>query len=188
MNDDVIIRLIRDGDTGAYARIVEKYHKNLLAFIYRLVRDPLLTEDIGQEVFLSAYKSISRFDLEAGTPFVAWLYIIARNRCITELRARGCVKLLKIEEFTQLPGAGEMADETLIRHEGMQRMETLLSQLPEPFRATILKSLHGASLKEIADECGIPLSTVKSRLFRAKERIRQLMNGYTGGVSHEPRI
>jgi RNA polymerase sigma-70 factor (ECF subfamily) len=85
MNDNTIIRLIQDGKIDAYARLVQKYHKNLLSFIYRLVRDPNITEDIGQEVFLSAYKSLAGFNTEKGTPFSAWLFVIARNKCVNYL-------------------------------------------------------------------------------------------------------
>ena len=188
MNDNTIIRLVRDGNTEAFAQLVQKYHKKLLSFIYRLVKDPQLTEDIGQEVFLSAYKSLSKFDPEMGTPFVAWLYIIARNRCISDMRTQKKIKSTPIEDFHQLPGAEDTAEKALIRHEGVQALNSSLDHLPEPFRTTIMKSLQGSSLNEIASECGIPISTVKSRLFRAKEKIKQLMNLYVGGVSHERRI
>jgi RNA polymerase sigma-70 factor, ECF subfamily len=188
MNDNTIVRLIQNGNTEAFTRLVEKYHRNILSFIYRLVRDPHRTEDIGQEVFLSVYKSLSKFDPEAGTPFVAWLYIIARNRCISEMRSREIGKRMQSDEFHQIPGAEGTAEESLIRHELSQALAESLEQLPEPFRTTLVKSLQGASLHDIARECGIPQATVKTRLFRAKEKIKQLMNGYIGGVGHEPRI
>ncbi len=188
MNDNAIIRLIQNGNAEAFADLVQKYHKNLLAFIYRLVRDPHLTEDIGQEVFLSIYKSLPKFEPESGTPFVAWLYIIARNRCISELRIREKAECVQIEDFHWITGAGDSAEEALIRHEGLRALAASLEQLPEPFRTTIIKSLQGASLHEIANECGIPQSTVKSRLFRAKEKIKRLMNECAGGVGHERRI
>lgn len=188
MNDNTIIRLIRNGNTEAFSQLVQKYHKNLLGFIYRLVRDPHITEDIGQEVFLSAYKSLSKFDPEMGTPFVAWLYIIARNRCVSHLRTHQGVRNLQIEEYQHLTGVENTAEDELIRHEGLQVLHASLEELPEPFRTTIIKSLQGASLNEIACEYGIPLSTVKSRLVRAKEKIKQIMNIYSGGISHERRI
>jgi len=188
MNDNAIIRLVLDGKAEAFAKLVQKYHKNLLSFIYRLVKDPQLTEDIGQEVFLSAYKSLSKFDPEMGTPFVAWLYIIARNRCISDMRVRKKIKSTPIEDFHHLPDAEDTAEKALIRHEGVQALNASLDHLPEPFRKTIVKSLQGLSLDEIAGELGIAQSTVKSRLFRAKEKIRELMNDYTGGVGNERRI
>lgn len=188
MNDNTIIRLIQDGKTEAYARLVQKYHKNLLAFIYRLIRDPHLTEDIGQDVFLAAYKSLSKFDPEMGTPFVAWLYIIARNRCVSYLRTRQIMRNVPIDEHEYLPSPEDTAEDELIRQENLRLLTVSLEQLPEPFKTTIMKSLQGASLNEIACEYGIPLSTVKSRLFRAKEKIKQLMNIYIGGISHGRRI
>ena len=188
MNDNTIIRLIQEGKTDVYADLVQKYHKNLLSFIYRFIRDPHLTEDIGQEVFLSAYKSLSKFDTEAGTPFAAWLFIIARNRCINYLRDHHIVKNVPIDEHKYLPVSEDTAEEELIRNEDLRMLTTSLEQLPEPFKTTIIKSLQGVSLNEIACEYGIPLSTVKSRLFRAKTKIRQLMNIYVGGLSHERKI
>jgi len=188
MNDNTIIRSVQEGNTEAFARLVQKYHQKLLAFIYRLVKDPQLTEDIGQEVFLSAYKSLSKFDTERGTPFVAWLYIIARNRCVSYLRTHKGVKKAVIDDYQQLPGSEDTAEEALIRYEGLQALTASLEELPEPFRTTIIKSIQGASLHELSCEYGIPISTVKSHLFRAKEKIKQLMNIYAGGVSHERRI
>jgi RNA polymerase sigma-70 factor (ECF subfamily) len=188
MNDNTIIRLIQDGKIDAYARLVEKYHKNLLSFIYRLVRDPHITEDIGQEVFLSSYKSISGFDTEKGTPFVAWLFVIARNKCINYLRDHKIVKNVPVDEHQNLPVSNDDAEEALIRHEDLRILTASLKQLPEPFRQTIMKSLEGASMDEIAREFGIPLPTVKTRLLRARAKIKKLMNIYVGGVGHERKI
>lgn len=188
MNDNAIIRLIQGGDVDAFAQLVQKYHKNLLAFIYRIVRDPHLSEDIGQEVFLDVYKSLSKFDPEMGTPFSAWLYVSARNRCISELRKRGRTESVPLEDYHIITGAEDSAEEALIRQEGLDALAASLEQLPEPFRKTLVKSLQGASLNEIACQCGISRATVKTRLFRAKEKMKQLMKEYVGGVGHERRI
>ena len=188
MNDNDIIKRVRSGEVDAFAQLVQKYHKNLLAFIYRLVRDPHLAEDIGQEVFLDVYKSLSKFDPETGTPFSAWLYISARNRCISELRKRGRAESVPLEDFHITTTAEYSAEAALIDHEDRQALATSLEQLPEPFRITMIRSLQGASLNEIALQCGITQATVKTRLFRAKEKLKQLMKGYVGGVGHERRV
>ena len=188
MNDNATIRLIQSGDVDAFAHLVQKYHKHLLSFIHRLVRDPHLSEDIGQEVFLDIYKSLPKFDPEMGTPFSAWLYISARNRCISELRKLGRREFVPLEDYHSITGFEDSAEEALIRHEGRQILVASLEQLPEPFRTTMLKSLQGASMNEIACQGGISLATVKSRLFRSKEKLKQLMKEYVGGVCHEPRI
>lgn len=188
MNDNAIIRLIQNGNVDAFAQLVQKYHRNLLAFIYRFVRDPHLTEDIGQEVFLDVYKSLAKFDPETGTPFSAWLYISARNRCISELRKRGRTEIVPLEDYHITADSADSAEERLIGHEGRQALAASLEQLPEPFRTTLVKSLQGASLHEIACQCGIAPATVKTRLFRAREKMKLLMKEYVGGICHEPRI
>jgi RNA polymerase sigma-70 factor, ECF subfamily len=88
MDDIEIINNIQEGNSESFSLIVDKYHKQLLNFIYRLMRDEQIVEDIGQEVFLSIYKSIRAFNLQRGVPFSAWLFITARNRCISELRKK----------------------------------------------------------------------------------------------------
>lgn len=188
MDDYPTIRRIQNGDADAFAVLVRKYHRELLCFIYRLVRDRHLAEDIGQDVFLDVYKSLPRFNPDRGTPFVAWLYIAARNRCVSELRRRGRMECVPVEEFHHIAAAGKTAEAALIGHEERQAMNDSLARLPEPFRSTILMSLTGASIDDIADRYGIPRATVKSRLYRARERIKELLKGYCGGVGHERRI
>lgn len=185
MNDNAIIRLIQNGNVDAFAELVQKYHPNLLAFIYRLVRDPHLTEDIGQEVFLEVYKSLPRFDPDRGTPFSAWLFISARNRCISELRKRGRTESVPLEDFHLVTSATDSAEALLISREAEQAVAASLQQLPEPFRTTLFQSLQGASLHEIAEQFRVTPATVKTRLFRAKERMKLLLKEYMGGVCHE---
>ena len=88
MDDTEIIKNVQAGNNESFSIIVERYHRHLLNFIYRLLGDPQVVEDIGQEVFLSVYKSIRNFDVNRGIPFSAWLFITARNRCISELRKK----------------------------------------------------------------------------------------------------
>jgi RNA polymerase sigma-70 factor (ECF subfamily) len=188
MDDYRIIKLIQEGDVDAYALLVRKYHRNLLAFIFRIVGDSDFAEDIGQEVFLNVYKELPRFDMERGTPFAAWLYIIARNQCVSGLRKQGRTVLMSDEQFQQLASAEESAETALIRQEQQEALAATLTDLPEPFRTTILMSLNGASLDEIAVKCCVPLATVKTRLFRAREKIKFLLKEHFGGVSHERKI
>jgi len=188
MDDDQIIRRVRDGEVDAYALLVRKYHGDLLAFVFRIVRDRHLAEDIGQEVFLEVYRSLSRFDSDRGTPFGAWLFICARNRCVSELRSRGRREVVPAEEFPHLSDCRDTAETVLLDHEQRQALYASLARLPEPFRSTIVMSLRGDSLEDIALRCGVPRSTVKSRLFRARERLKLFLRGYFGGVGYERRV
>lgn len=98
VEDFDIIKRVQNGDVESFSLLVEKYHKRLLNFIHRLVADERIVEDIGQEVFVSVYKSIVNYDLQRGTPFSAWLFIIARNRCISELRKNRDRSFVSIDE------------------------------------------------------------------------------------------
>lgn len=188
MDDQTIIRRIRNGEVKAYAVLVRKYHRQLLAFIFRLVGDAHLAEDIGQEVFLKAYTKLPDFEPERGVPFAAWLYIIARNQCISELRRRARRRTLPEEHLQHLPASGKSPEEALCKREELAALAATVADLPEPFRTTILMSLHGASLEEIAERCGVAPATVKTRLFRARAKIKLLLKVYLGGAAHEKRI
>ncbi len=185
MEDLKIIEKIRHGDVGAYALLVEKYHRQLLTFIYRMVRDEQMVEDIGQEVFFAVYKSLNDFDERKRTPFSAWLFIAARNRCISVLRERLREKRDGLEEIAALPDGTQSAEDMLLDQERMAAVTAALGQVPEPFRKTILMSLEGNSIEDIANTEGITIGTVKSRLFRGRERMRQLVIEFFGEKDHE---
>lgn len=184
MDDQNIIKRIRDGDSEAYAVLVRKYHKDLLRFIHRIVRDPHLAEDIGQEVFLDAYKALPRFDQDRGTPFMAWLYVMARNRCVSVLRKRGKITMVPVEDAPDLAGDGPSLEESVVGREEREALATSIEELDEPFRSTIILSLQGELLEDIACRFGVPTATVKTRLFRAREKLRRLITASFGGVCH----
>lgn len=185
MEDNQVIRRIRNGDTDAFSILVERYHERLLNFIFRLVRDERIVEDIGQEVFFEIYKSLQGFDESRGTPFSAWLFIAARNRCISELRKKNASGALSLEEIGELAGDDRSAEALLMEHERSEALRLSLEGLAKPFREPLLMSLRGCTLKEISRACAISPGTVKSRLFRAKERIKILIARRLGGKGYE---
>jgi RNA polymerase sigma-70 factor, ECF subfamily len=180
MVDEEIIRSIKAGEVDCYALLVEKYHKPLLSFIHRIVADEDLVEDIGQEVFFTVYRSLDSFDLKRGVPFSAWLFTSARNRCISVLRERRAGSRVGLEAIDLLADAGQNPEEMLLEREQMAALGDCLGQVPEPFRKAIVMSLNGNSLEQIAASEGVSIGTVKSRLFRAKERIRLHLELYFG--------
>jgi RNA polymerase sigma-70 factor, ECF subfamily len=174
--DDIeIIERIKHGDSEAYAVLVEKYHRKLLNFIYRLTGDEKCVEDIGQEVFLSVYQSLQRFDASRGTPFSAWLFIIARNRCISHIRERRGRISIPIDDVPDIAAPMHTPEKELIDAERQQALLRSLDQLPEPYKSTIFRSLRGDSIERIASEEGVSSGTVKSRLFRAREKIKRML-------------
>lgn len=185
MDDFDIIKRVQNGDVESFSLLVEKYHRRLLNFIYRLVADERVVEDIGQEVFMSVYKSIKNYDIQRGTPFSAWLFITARNRCISELRKTRNRSFVSIDEANDIAVHQPSPEEAAAYAERGQAIRSALEQLPEPYRSVLIHSLRGDSLEEIALESGISVGTVKSRLFRAKEKVRSFMSGHFGGKRYE---
>jgi RNA polymerase sigma-70 factor (ECF subfamily) len=185
MDDREVIHLIKNGDIEAYSILVEKYHKQLLNFIFRIVRNESIVEDIGQEIFFSIYKSLNTFDENRGTPFSAWLFMSARNRCINELRAKYGKSKVSLEDIEDLHSTEKTPEQALADKEQRQALHASLDQLEEPYKSTILKSLWGESIHQIAQRDGVTIGTVKSRLFRAREQMKLIVQRYLGGRNHE---
>jgi RNA polymerase sigma-70 factor, ECF subfamily len=179
VDDIAAVKRIQAGDSESFSFLVDKYHKPLLNFIYRLVGDQQIVEDIGQEVFLNVYKSIKVFDVGRGVPFSAWLFITARNRCISELRRKKAT--LSLEGMKDLSAPAKTPEQIASDKERMLAIHAALEQLQEPFKGTILQSLRGDLMAEIALSNRISPGTAKSRLFRAKEKMRLLLCEHLGG-------
>lgn len=175
-----IIRKIKAGNTNSYAFLVERYHRPLLSYIFKIIRNKDLAEDIGQDVFFSVYRSLNSFDENNGVPFSAWIFTAAKNRCITVLRQRQNREQIDLNELEFLEDGKNSPEEQLLEHEEMSAVIASLQQIPEPYKKTILMSLEGRSLEKIAVSQGITLGTVKSRLFRARERMKTLVAAYFG--------
>ena len=184
MDDIEAVKSVQAGNSESFSFLVQKYHKHLLNFIYRLVRDEQIVEDIGQEVFFNVYKSIRTFNTQRGVPFSAWLFITARNRCISELRKRN-QPIISIEEAAGLKASEKTPEQAASDDERLLAVRAALEQLPEPYRRTILQSLQGDSPEEIATSNQISPGTVKSRLSRARERLRLLLQAHLGRNNYE---
>ena len=171
------IQKIKSGEIEEFSFLVEKYHHRLLSFIHRLIGDASIVEDLGQDVFLNIYKSLADFDEQGKVPFAAWLFIVARNRAVSELRRRGRLKITDFDESSAAPDPALHGVDILIDRERHQALQHSLAQLPEIYQSVILKSLQGDSIREIARLEDITPGTVKSRLFRARKQLKSLLCG-----------
>jgi RNA polymerase sigma-70 factor (ECF subfamily) len=180
VDETEIIRSVQGGNCESFSLLVDKYHRQLLNFIYRLLGNDSMVEDLGQEIFLSIYKSIRNFDMRRGIPFSAWLFITARNRCISELRRKKRTAV-SLEVIAGLASQAKTPEQAASDKERRMAIYAALDQLPEPYRQTILQSLHGDLPEEIARDGGISPGTVKSRLSRARQRMRVLLQERFGG-------
>jgi RNA polymerase sigma-70 factor (ECF subfamily) len=169
--DQDAIRRVLDGDVESFRLLVRRYERPLHRLIRNLVLDAHDGEDIAQEVFLTAYYRLSSYDPVHGA-FSTWLLTIARNKCLNALRKQRPVVLDTLPEVTgpRTPLA-ELAEA-----EWFRRLDEALDALPFAQKSVfILAEIQGLSLVEIGRIEGVPVGTVKSRLGRAKEKLRSLL-------------
>jgi RNA polymerase sigma-70 factor (ECF subfamily) len=167
--DDEAARLKR-GDPAAIAGAVGRYHHRLYRYLYRLVRDPAAAEDLYQQTWLNVVRRIGSYD--GHRSFDTWLFAIAHNAAMDLLR-RKTGESLEDGEFAV---ASETPD-ALASAMSKQRAEIVdgqLAKLPLSYREAItLRFEEGMKLEEIAEVTRTPLSTVKSRMQRGMESLRQ---------------
>jgi RNA polymerase sigma-70 factor, ECF subfamily len=180
LEDETIIRKVKAGDREAFSELVEKYHRPLLNFIYHLLGNSSQVEDLGQDVFLSAYQSLARFDLDRGTPFSAWLFTIARNRVYSELRKKK--PLFPLENFFHLSSKDPGPEELLLTRERVKAIRDCLKVLPEAYQRALMAHLEGINHVQLAREENTPVGTVKARFFRAKKLMKGLLEKRIGGL------
>jgi RNA polymerase sigma-70 factor (ECF subfamily) len=172
MNDDgAVIASVQAGATDAFRLLVDRYQPLVWTFCRNLLRQPADAEDLTQDVFLAAFRKLSSYDSERGA-FSTWLFTIARNRCCNRLQQRQ-----PIHDSTEEPlDRGPTPEETLADREVWDRLDRALAQLPlEQRTAFVLAEIQELPHREIAEIEGVEVGTVKSRVSRAKARLREIL-------------
>jgi RNA polymerase sigma factor (sigma-70 family) len=162
--DEKLIALIRRGRDDAFEVLVERYRARLVAFCRNMLRSPEDAEDVFQEVLVNAYRAIHA----DSRPIAAkpWLYRIARNRCLNELRRNSADAVESMDVFE---AGGPTAGETVERREHLAEVVTDVKRLPEQQRAALmLREMEGLPYQQIADVLETTVPSVKSLLVRAR--------------------
>ena len=179
-SDDQLVLLSKDGKLDAFNSPVERYQGSVYNLCYRLLGDAGAAEDATQEAFLSAYRAIQRF---SGGSIRSWLLRIAANECKDELRRRqrkGASSLQALSEARDVPfdvaDPAPGADDIVALREFGSAFQQVLLQLPfEQRRAILLVDVYEYRYEEVAEMTGESLGTVKSRIHRGREKLRQLL-------------
>ena len=185
--DAALMLRVKRGDRAAFAALVEKYRQPLLNFIFRTLRDETEAEDLAQNVFLQVFKSRARYERTA--KFSTWLFTIARNLCLNELRRRSRHPAESIEEAhaehddqprQQYEDKAHIAaPEKLLHGELAQKIEEALAALPENQRTAILLCRQDElSYEEIAEVLDCSLSATKSLIHRGRETLKEKLKPY----------
>lgn len=185
--DAVLMLRVRRGDREAFRELVDKYKQPVMNFVYRSLRDETEAEDLAQIAFLQVYKSRDRYERTAR--FSTWLFTIARNLCLNEIRRRARHTAISLEEThaerDDLPArqyedkSVPPPDESALRVELVHKIDEALSQLPENQRTAILL-FHQAELsyEQISRVLGCSLSATKSLIHRGREALKKKLKRY----------
>jgi RNA polymerase sigma-70 factor, ECF subfamily len=178
--DEAVARL-RRGDLGGLAELLPQYQLRLYRFLLRIVQDPALAEDLFQQTWLRVAEKISLY--EGRRPFDSWLFSVARNLAIDQLRRRRGISLDDPGDdgeapVNRLPARGGDPLEQVLEYERAAILAEAMQFLPVIHREVLtLRFEEGMPLEQIAEVTSVPLSTVKSRLRRALENLRKRVEG-----------
>jgi RNA polymerase sigma-70 factor (ECF subfamily) len=171
-SDDRLIEWIGEGNKLAMQVLFARYHVRVYRFILRSVGNASVAEDITSDVFLSVWRQAARF--QARSTVSTWLLAIARNKAISELRRRReeqiDISAIELEDPSDDP---EIAFQKKDRGETVRHCLMQLS--PEQREIIDLAYYHGKSVEEVAEIIGIPRNTVKTRMFRARRRLSEML-------------
>ena len=161
---------------AAFTEVFREYHVRLFHYALQLVSDREDAMDITQETFLRLHRHWARRD--ESKPIAAWLYAIARNLAIDQLRKRGVRNETEEDpnlEDTLIRGPEDLASNAELR----TKLWSAIRALPDPLREVLLlRDWHGMRYSEIADVTGTSATTVTSRLYEARQRLRKELRGY----------
>jgi RNA polymerase sigma-70 factor (ECF subfamily) len=177
MDDSTLVGKCLAGDPRSYGQIVDKYSARILNLGYAMLGSRQDAEDVAQEAFVRAFRSLPRFEKRA--KFSSWLYQIAINLCRDRLKSKSRQARPAEEEALAHLDAGpdEQAPRVVLQQELGQKMADAVNRLPVLYReAFVLRHLQGVDYAEIGAITGVPADTVRVRAYRARELLRELLS------------
>ena len=180
--EQLLVEAGQRGDVEAFNQLVRLYEGRVYNLCYRMLGDSDAAADVAQETFISVYRNLNKF---RGGVFRSWLLRIATNACYDALRARKRRPAISLDAAQkseddgpgfEIADTGESPDEVALRRELAAAIQRGIAQLPEDQRVVvILSDVQGLAYEEIAEVTNTNLGTVKSRLSRARARLRDIL-------------
>ncbi len=183
-DDQILVRAILDGDRSSFEELMQRYNKRIFNFILRMVRSQETALELSQDFFLKIYANLEKYNFQY--KFSTWAYKICHNLVLDHLRRQKGIthsldddsvsarELVQAEHYTSDSGFSEMAAE-----EVRQILWQAVDRLPLKFRELILmRFVQELKYEEISEVTGLPVGTVKNRIFKAKEFLRLEMEGH----------
>ena len=187
VSDRELVAIAISGFDGSFEELVRRYQRPISAYVYRMVGNYESALDLTQEIFIKVYNSLKRYRAEF--KFSTWIYKIAHNAAVDHLRRNSTREQSLVAgtegETFDLPieSSRLTPEQESERKERRTEIESVIRALPANYRELIiLRHSQDLSYEEIVEVTGLPLGTVKNRLFRAREMMRQQFvdKGITG--------
>jgi len=183
-NEQYLLRKAKAGDVAAFEELVESYQKKLFNLAYRIVGNPEDAADMVQEALIRIFRSIAKFKEQSS--FSTWIYRITTNVCLDELRKRKNKKEFSLDQEIhgedgdmkrQIKSDDILPDNAAEREELREIVNSAINSLPEDQRVVIsLRDIQGLTYTEISQVLDCPEGTVKSRINRARNALKNVLS------------
>jgi RNA polymerase sigma-70 factor (ECF subfamily) len=170
-DDFSIIKKFIDGDQSAFQILVKRHKEKVRNIVYLTMSNSSFVDDIAQEVFITVYKKLKNFRFES--QFTTWLYRITVNKCKDHLRKKNVRRIfMPLQDGEEVSHSVTSVEDNDVSKVVMDAVSKLPAKLRIPL---MLKDIEGFSYQEIADSLECEMGTVKSRIFRARERLKTIL-------------
>ena len=174
LSDEQLVQETLNGNPTAYTQLVQRYQRRIIALAFRALRDNGLAEDLAQEVFLRAYRSLRHF--QTHRRFGPWLITIASNRIRDYLRTRTRRNEVTWEFERVSMDSNDLALNKAVSRQNLERIAKGIENMPKETAEVLrLRFIQGMDYEEIATSLEVPVGTIKSRISRARTTLRTLM-------------
>ena len=177
MTDEQLVERALAGEADAFGVLVRRWERQIYSLALRMLSHEEAARDVCQETFLSAFRNLSKFRGEA--QFSSWLYRITLNQCNTYLRRTQTRANVSLDEQLEAGApepaqAAELVDEVIERQQRARHLRKALAAIPPEMRqVVVMKEYEGLKFQEIAEILGLPVSTVKTRLYTGLTQLRR---------------